>query len=803
MMIRPSRSIVAVVVATALAAGAARAADAPKQPMLEEIVVTAQKREVSLQNVPFSVGVQTADQIRASGASNIVDLARNVAGLTITDLGPGQSQVAIRGVSAGQVVRDQPGVKPAVGVYLDESPISVALFTPDLDLFDLDRLEVLRGPQGTLFGSGSEMGTIRYITAQPKLGLTEGEFEAGLTSTHGNSSGGDLKAAINLPLSDRTALRVAGYDDELPGWISAYGPNGSLERNVNTGSKRGGRVAFLWKPTDALSITPRVVYQKLTTDGYPRTDVYNILGNPYTTTEPAVPLGDRTQYRQFREGIDDNFRLADLKISYDFGPAALSSITSYTDRDVLVTRDASQLTGSVTYQFGGTSADVRTNSALLDHTKLEVFSQELRLSSTGKNTFDWLAGGFFEHWKRHYGQDLPTPGYDAIVQRLLCNTYPTTVCAGLTSAGNGAPANEPFYSDLNYTFKQYAVFAEGTLHFAEQWSATGGIRWFKFNEDRTLIFGGLFAVPQGPVPGSTDSNGVAPRAILSFAPSDDVKVNLQASRGFRLGGINDPLNAPLCTPADLATYSGHPTWKDEWAWNYELGAKMRFLERRVTLNVAAFYTDIKDLQVPVDVGSCSSRVVLNVPKARSQGLEAELFARASENWDFGLSATYADATLQSSVTDSSGSVISGMQSGARMPTSPKLQAVASVGYTLPQAAWGKWDYFAILVGQYVGSSYTQIGDEAPGFGTIPASLFFKFGNPTISTFSFNPELSSYELLNFRTGLRAEGWELAAFVNNVTDQSAHLSLDRERSRRARVAYLTNQPRTFGVAVQKRF
>src|SRR5512145_2510100 len=146
---------------------------------LEEIVVTAQKRSESLQDIPFSVAAMTDESIRRSGSSNIVELARNVSGLAITDLGPGQSQVAIRGISAGQVVRDQPGVKESVGIYLDESPISVALFTPDLDLFDLERFEVLRGPQGTLFGAGSSAGTVRYITRQPQLGQFEGAAEAG------------------------------------------------------------------------------------------------------------------------------------------------------------------------------------------------------------------------------------------------------------------------------------------------------------------------------------------------------------------------------------------------------------------------------------------------------------------------------------------------------------------------------------------------------------------------------------------------------------------------------------------------
>ncbi len=281
------------------------------------------------------------------------------------------------------MIRDQPGVKPQVGVYLDESPISVALFTPDLDLFDLDRFEVLRGPQGTLFGSGSIAGTLRYITAQPKLGVQEGSAELGASTVGNGGTGGDIKGAINLPTSNTTALRLVGYHDELPGFITAYGPNGSVEKGANSGKKDGVRAAFTWKPNDVLTVTPRLVYQKLTTDGYPRIDVYNILGNPYTTTEPAINLGERGQYRQFREGIDDDFKLGDLKLAVDAGVATLTSITSYTDRKITVLRDASQLTGSVTYQFGGTSADVRTNSPLYDRHHLKALSQELRLASNG------------------------------------------------------------------------------------------------------------------------------------------------------------------------------------------------------------------------------------------------------------------------------------------------------------------------------------------------------------------------------------------------------------------------------------
>src|ERR1700694_1881442 len=288
-----------------------------------EVVVTAQKRVANLQDVPFSVSATSQDQIRNSGASDIVDLARNIAGFAVADLGPGQSQVAIRGISSGQVIRDQPGVKEQVGVYLDESPISVALFTPDLELFDLNRFEVLRGPQGTLFGAGSEAGTIRYITTQPKIGVLEGLADAAVEWPKSGSVGGSGRLALNLPMGDTAAARIVVYEHHLPGFIDAIQPNGSIKKDVNDGDRWGVRLAMLWKPTEQLSIPPRFIFQNLTSNGYPREDAYNILGNPYMTTQPAVSIGKRQHYTQLREGIDDDFGLADLKVDYYFGPATL------------------------------------------------------------------------------------------------------------------------------------------------------------------------------------------------------------------------------------------------------------------------------------------------------------------------------------------------------------------------------------------------------------------------------------------------------------------------------------------------
>ena len=765
----------------------------------EEIIVTAQKRATSLQDVPFSVAAVTAEDISQSGTTNIVELARNVPGLYITDLGPGQSQVAIRGISAGQVVRDQAGVKESVGIYLDESPISVALFTPDLDLYDLDRIEVLRGPQGTLFGAGSSSGTVRYITAQPDVGDIGGSVDLTLDGLTDGEVGGSVRGSLNLPLGENAAMRAVGYYNEIPGFIDSVYPDRSTHKDVNGGSRTGGRLAFRFEPSENVTITPRIVYQKLETDGYPRIDAYNILGNVYTTTEEAVDPGERGQVTQIREGLTDDFLLADLKMDFDFGNVGMTSVTSYIDRSVKVLRDASQLTGSVTKDLGGTDAEARLNSPLHDDTDLTNFSQEIRFASTGEGPFQWLVGAFYQQVDREYGQNLPTPGYDALTEDLI----------GASSADFNSPPDTPFFSDLNYDFSQFAVFGEATYRFSPQFALTGGLRYYDFSEDRTLTFAGLFA-DQGYTdePGSVSSDGVSPRVILAFSPNENVQLTAQASRGFRLGGINDPLNVTLCSPADLITYNGHENWDDEEVTNYELGAKSRFSGGRVTLNGAVFMSKIDGLQVIADAGSCSSRIILNA-EAESVGAEMELFLRPNNNWDLGLSATYVQAEITQSQL-ASGVPIAGIRDGNRLPTSPELQMAGSAAYN-----WAMTDSlhsYVRLTVQHVGSSFTQLADQEPNFGLISnsptrpagsARLIQLGGVPANTNITFDAELPAYDLGNLRWGFGTDAWEAALFVNNLWDERAFLSIDRERGRSARVGYLTNPPRTYGVNFHMNF
>jgi iron complex outermembrane receptor protein len=776
-----------------VAAGQTVTIDFGLQPvLLEEITVTAMLREQELADVPFSIAAPTERVLRARGADNLEAVAANVAGFSVQNLGPGQSQVAMRGASSGQIARDQPGVKEQVSAYLDDASISLSLFTPDLDLFDLSRVEVLRGPQGTLFGSGSLAGTVRYISNQPELGVSSVFGEVGGTWIDGGSPGSSAKLGFNVPLGDRTAFRVVGYSTRMGGYMDAVQPNRTVNKDVNGGDRTGVRAAFQAAPNDRFSITPRIVYQRVKMDGWNRIDDFNILANPYTTTRPAVTLGERQLFTQIAEPYTDRFLLTDLNLQYDFGPVQLTSITAYTYRDILVVRDAGALTSSITGGSVGLPEDVYTLDAPLDDsTKSKVWTQEVRLAG-GQDRFRWLVGGFYSTNKRDYGQNLLVDRFEEL--------------SGIPTAGLRAPKDVLFWSDLSYDLKQFAVFGEATLSVVPRLDLTAGLRYYNFDESREQIFDGIFGNDDNgnslvSQPGATDASGVAPRFIASFRATDAVTLNAQASQGFRLGGINDPLNVPLCTDEDLAIYSGRESWKDEKAWNYEVGAKTRLAGGRASINVSAYYMDIRDVQLTVTAGSCSSRLILNVDKARSQGVEAEVTASPSEHLDFSVAASLNNSELRSTFTDAAGQVVSGIEAGNRLPSVPQVQVTAAATYQWQVGLASR----AFVTGSYqhIGSRFTQIGDHAPGFGTVDLNSFDPntIGGPlTQSTFTFNPELPAYNLVNMRVGLIRENWEFAVFVNNLTDERAFLGLDQERGTRARVGYLTNQPRSGGVTLR---
>jgi iron complex outermembrane recepter protein len=794
-----------------LAAGATLTVDFTLElKIAEAVTVTAMKREETVLSTPVSVAAPTEEILRERGVDSIEGVAANVANFSVQNLGPGQSVITLRGTSAGQIARDQPGVKEEVGVYFDESGISLSLFTPDIDLFDMNRVEVLRGPQGTLFGAGAIGGAVRYISNQPLLGVTTVFGEIGGSSIDSGGLGGNFKAGFNVPLSSTVALRGVGYYNRLAGWMEAVHPEGSLkpgqftfEKNVNSGDREGVRLALEFVPNENLTITPRFVYQKVAMEGWNRVDEYNILDNAFTTTRPFSPLGDNRLFTQIPEPFTDKFTLGDLNIKYNFGNVLLTSVTSFTNRGILVVRDGTALTASVTGGSLGLPESLYTLDAPLnDATQAHGWAQELRVSSANpKDRFQWVLGGFYSDSKRAYQQTLPVKGFDDLCSsQCPADFLPTGSFPIIPTQGVYAPKDNLYWSDIRYKDTQYNFFGEGTFAFTDRFSLTAGVRYYNYKDEKNLIFDALFAplgLPAPPVAtvesGTFKSDGVAPRFIASYKVGDTT-LNAQASKGFRLGGINDPILLPLCSPDAIITFGGHDTWKDETEWNYEIGSKSRIFGGRGYVNASAFYVDLKDLQVVVTADGCSSRLVLNAPTARSVGGELEFAAAPTDNFDFAVSGSYTDSVFTSTLSGpESGVTGTGIRDGNRLPSAPKFEAAVAATYQHDVTP----GFRGYLNGNYkhVGSRYTQAVDQEAGLGTV---TLYPIGGPlTQPTFTFDPLLPAYDIVNLRFGVRHGGWDVAFYVNNITNERALLSLDRERGLTARQGFLVNQPRTFGL------
>jgi len=768
--------------------------------VLEEITVTATKRETTIQDVPFSINAQTAADIQRSGATDLEELSRNVAGLTVQNLGPGQSQVAIRGVSAGQIVRDQPGVKEQVGVYIDESVISLSLFTPDFDFFDLNRVETLRGPQGTLFGSGSVGGTIRYITNKPDPDAFDASVALDLNTITDGGTGGSIKGMVNIPLGDGgAALRLVGYTTEYGGWIDARKESGGWKSDVNGGNRTGIRAALSFDIGDSITITPRIVYQEIDVDGFNRQETYNLYANPYTTGAPDTPrepiqLGARQQHLLLDEQFTDESLLADLVFEASLNAFDFTFVGSQMTRDILVSRDASALTGSVSVDVEFPDAGVLLPSNLRDTTDLKQTTFEARANSNSDGRLQWLVGVFSSDVEREYGQYLPTPGYQVVSDAVLG--------AGTSAdAANGFPdLDSPYNASLPYDIQQIAVFGEINFDVTDALALTVGGRWYDFEESRRFYTGGWFSNGDDQTD-DTSSDGFTPRVMASFDLNDAVTLNAQVSEGFRLGGVNDPLNESLCEGSDIDTFGSFQSYNDETMWNYEAGIKSGF-GNGVTFNAAVFYSEIENLQATLDAGSCSSRVSFNVPKSHTQGVEFELGAAPSDSLYFSIAGSFLEAEFDSTVVDGDGNVIGGLESGNRLASVPDFQIAASGSYYLPINMFGGSEWFASATIHHVGDRITQPSDQVSGAGDFTSGLAFG-GAQGDEVTSVNLLLDPYTIVNLSTGIEKDDWSAMLYIHNVGDENANLSFDRERGGRARLSFRTNKPRTIGITFRKSF
>jgi len=628
------------------------------QQIIEEIIVTATRREASVQSVPLSVSVLTHEDIERLGATGFADYAGIVPGVSFTDIGFGGEKHVIRGISSSA---NLPEINPTTTLYLDEVPVMGGGIGPhyhaDPMLVDVARVEVLRGPQGTLFGASSMGGAIRIITGQPDVSEQGGFLSAAVSSYDGGGAGYELHGMYNAPLNDgRAAIRAVGYYRDMDGFIDnlTTGIN-----NVNTDDIVGARLSGTALLSDNVSMTGRIAYQDRES-----------AGNSIEEIEDGPRLQSRLPESNSDEWINYN-----LVIEADFAWATLLSSTSYLDRSVLVTLDISPFIDAVF----GISNPLWTDIA--DDTR--EFIQELRLISDDTGQFSWVAGLFYQNQDQDWDQDMPSPGLDE-----------------MTGGAAGAPDNI-LIARYNYTLEQIALYGELSYTITDRLELIVGARWFNIDREFTVNSIGLLAGGSLSESGTSSESGTTPKIGLNFAYSEELTLYITAAEGFRAGGPNagEGSNLPECEQElrDLG-YSEYPySYDSDSLWSYELGAKTRWFDGRASLNATVYHIDWSDMQTQRFL-DCGITFGENAGDATVDGVELEFVTNPTDSFNIILAAGYTDATLKEDVPNLGG------REGDRIPGVPRYTGNVGLSYFFP--AFGR-DAFIRGDYHYVGNSYTE------------------------------------------------------------------------------------------------
>lgn len=554
----------------------------------DRIIVTATKREADIQEVPLSVRALTGDELNRIGAVDLDSYIKTVPGVSLNENGPGQNGVIVRGLSAVS------GRASPVGYYIDEVSQSQNQQS-DLELYDIESVQVLRGPQGTLFGEGSIGGTILIRTNQPKLN----EFEAsadieGSLQTEGGE-GFATHGMVNIPvLQDAVALRIVGYHRDDAGWIDNIL---SGNDDVNTLERTGVRGALLIQPTDALSLTLSGYYQEMITGALQTQDPLFGEGR-FEAASPVdgVSVQDIQQYSG--------------RIEYDLGFADLTSTTAYYEREQRLDEVISDFVA--TGGFSNNGNFIRRENDEPTH----IFNHETRLVSSGDNRFDWLLGVY--HSRR-------TQSFDQTFTDVLAPTG----FAGVQFLGENM-------------IRQIGIFGEASYELIDSLDVTVGLRYYreKYSFEGAEIFPGAPVTDLSPPDGS--DSAFSPKVAISYSPTDNLNFYGLVTRGFRAGGHTG--NPPGLAP---------DTFSPDSNWNYEIGAKTVFFDGRLVANIAAYYIDWQDLQVSDQFFNPTLmqnvNFISNAGSAESKGFELDVFAEPIDDLTINVGVGYVDATLTEDV----------------------------------------------------------------------------------------------------------------------------------------------------------
>jgi len=750
---------------------------------LEEIVVTATRRESTVFDVPYSISVMTGESIKRSGVQDLSDLVRAVPGIAYLEQGPrvanNNSYIILRGLNASSQsgAADTPFLaEPVVSTYFGNIPIFANFQTGDLN-----RVEVLRGPQGTLYGSGSLGGTIRFIPNEPSTEDTTMEMTAELSSTtESGEPNYNLSAVFNQPMSDTSALRlVAGYR-QLGGFIDY---DGRVEPDANGYPIPDGPAYWVTKPrqedgNDSTDWFVRAMASFEVSDNtdllltwqHQSLDVDNRQSHSREFTSAGVDE-DYVQLIPYEEPMTSDMDLLAMDIEVDLGFATLSSSTSYTKSEATWARDATGLYQTAFWWYTAYYYPFTTAISVGD-SEQDILAQEFRLASTGDSSVEWVAGLYYmdQNFGVNEVQTIPGLG-DYIANDPF--TYAVAV----------PPTDVIYPAEREWTFKDLAAFGELTYHISDSWQVTGGVRIFEQDFDQLFVFHAPFCPSLYYAPavcGDPGGDGITTTTTLQDDVSDQIfkintsvdlndnnKVYFTWSEGFRHGGANAvPTQGPW--PEAPGIYEGYTP---DNATNMEVGLKGTIPNGRMSYTLAAFSIDWEKTQFDTFTEVNAFSAIVNGTDAVATGLEVELAGSLTDSWNYTFGYNYTQSEW-----DKNGFVGSSpLAKGAQLPGVPKVMGSMSTDYYWKLA---EGDAYFHVDGFYRGST-----ESAPN-----------------DTWGNYEKLSDFYIWNVAVGMEREKWSARLFVDNVSNELGITGGQLEGGYLNYAYHFVQRPRTVGVQLR---
>jgi outer membrane receptor protein involved in Fe transport len=721
----------------------APAADAPSANTVQEVVVTAEKRSELQRNVPMSVSALPQDKLEKLDAKTFEDYTKLVPGLSLESANPGAARLTLRGLNAG-------GVASTVATYVDESPfgsssglVNGAVLAADFDTFDMQRLEVLRGPQGTLYGANTEGGLIKFVTNAPSTGGFAAAAQAGFRSVAHGDSGWNAEGMVNIPLGDTLALRISGYHDKIPGWVDNTLTG---QKDVNGGDKTGGRASLLWKPTPDLSVRLTAFGQNMNFGGNSGVDVNENTLQPVTNLyeNGTTTIGEphHYQYRVYNGTINYDMGWASLVSSTSFGQVHTNYVQDDTRADIipglpigtyinLLLAPAFGLTPPLSARFDNKVDD-------------DKFTQELRLTSKKGDHFEWQVGGYFTRETGNITQSL------RVAEPGVAGT-PVAAVPDL---------EDPL---LVSTYKELAVFGNGTYHFTPKWDVQFGARYSTIKQDVTeTVTGLLLGGATLTFPGKSTEDVATWSLGSRYHLDDNTMLYVRAATGYRPGGPNVlPPNAPPGTPT---------SYKSDSNVSYEAGIKTTQLDGRLTADVSAYYIKWNQVQLFEVVNGFG--VNGNGGTAVSNGWEWQLNWVPLQGLTFAWTGAYTNAVLTS---DAPGA---GAVKGDSLPWAPKVSSALD----------GEYDFHVGETNMFVGGTLAYTGSRSVDFGAI---------SPRV-------RMPDYDTIDMRIGADFNRYRVELYGRNLQDTRAFTAYGGSPTLTSHVGSVgLIQPRTFGVTVSGKF